>query len=449
MNPKKRTKRRGSGFTKSKPQKGREPGRQATRRRVPARRRRYTPEQRELALTLISAGMPYDRVSAQVGACPETLRLWRKRAEASGTAPASPTKALALRSRGNAPPAASAAAGERLTPLALARARKVISHVAVETSDDTNVVENPRDCAYGLSEDEQREILKYKKEHPSMGPAQLRAQLKRFKGWRISVKAIGSFLKAQGYDLVHRGSRPEGEELIRFEAPRPNALWQLDFAELRLPGVKLHLLVIIDDFSRFIVGHAVAESPESTVATQTLRQAMARHGKPEAVRTDRGGAFLARRGPDAFARVLEQELITHHVGRPYHPQGGGKVESVIGTVRRELWDIEEFATGPQAEARLASWMGEYNHRRAHMGLDGLTPADRYFGRSTQVLEAINAASRQRQGRIAQQLAAGTPVEEVLGLVPDAPLEVLRLVVVDGALELRFCGARVRLGPLVL
>jgi transposase InsO family protein len=412
---------------------------------VPARRRRYTPEQRELALTLISAGMPYEKVKAQIGACHETLRLWRKRAEQSATMPASPTSARARRSRNDAPKAG-ASAGKSQAALNLAK--KTIQLDDEQDRDEASAVEQTRDCAYGLSEDEQQEILGYKKEHPSMGPAQIRAQLKRFKGWRVSVKAIGSYLKAQGYDLVHRGSRPEGEELIRFEAPRPNALWQLDFAELRLPGEKLYLLVIVDDFSRFIVGHAVAESPESTVATQALREAMARHGKPEAVRTDRGGAFLARRGPDGFARVLEQELITHHVGRPYHPQGGGKVESVIGTVRRELWDVEEFAGRPAAEPRLASWMGEYNHQRAHMGLDGLTPADRYFGRGAQVLEAVNAASRQRQGRIAQQLAAGAPVEEVLGLVPGAPLEVLRLVVVDGHLELRFCGARVNLGPLV-
>jgi putative transposase len=446
MNSKRRTKRRGSGYTKPKPQRERKSARRAARKRVPARRRRYTPEQRELALTLIAAGMPYEKVQAQVGACPETLRLWRKRAEERGTMPASSPTALGLRARSGS---ASVTGGARGSRGALVAANQVNGFVAVQDGDDPNAVVDKRDCAYGLSEDEQQEILEYKKEHPSMGPAQLRAQLKRFKGWRISVKAIGAFLKAQGYDLVHRGSRPEGEELIRFEAPRPNALWQFDFAELRLPGEKLHLLVAIDDYSRFIVGHTVAESPESTVATQALREAMARHGKPEAVRTDRGGAFLARRGPDDFARVLEQELITHHVGRPYHPQGGGKVESVIGTVRRELWDVEEFATRPQAETRLSAWIGEYNHRRAHLGLDGLTPADRYFGRGAQVLAAINAASRQRQGRIAQQLGAGTPVEEVLGLVPEAPLEVLRLVVVDGHLELRFCGARVLLGPLVV
>ncbi|MBI2374427.1 MAG: transposase family protein [Deltaproteobacteria bacterium] len=44
----------------------------------------------------------------------------------------------------------------------------------------------------------------------------------------------------------------------------------------------------MDDFSRFIVGHSLSESPSSDVATATLKAAIARHGKPESVRTDRG-----------------------------------------------------------------------------------------------------------------------------------------------------------------
>ena len=207
------------------------------------------------------------------------------------------------------------------------------------------------------------------------------------------------------------------------------------------------MLVILDDFSRFCVGHAVSDSPSSSVASRTLREAMARHGKPEKVRTDRGGAFVAKSEDDDFARVLEVERIDHIVGRSYHPQGGGKVESLIGTLRRELWDVEEFASRAQAEARIQSWVRDYNHQRAHMGIDGLTPADRYFGRADQVLAAVDAASRHRQGAIAQRLAAGAPVEEVLGLERHAPLEVLRLVLIDGHLELRCLGARVVLGPI--
>jgi len=425
MRTQRRQPKKGRGKTKS--------ARRAKRRRD-RRGRRYSAEQRQEALKLIAAGMARGQVAKTIGATTETLRLWVNKAEAQGTMPAPPS------ARSGAPVSTATMPAEACGPDA---------EVKAEAASEQRSPFAPRDPGQGLSPQEQAAILAEKRRHPSMGPAQIRAQLKRHKGWRLSVKAIGRVLTEHGYELLHRGSRPQGASEHRFEAPRPNALWQADFAELRLPGEKLQLLVILDDFSRFCVGHAVADSQRSQVATDTLRAAMARHGKPEAVRTDRGGAFVARSREDDFAQVLETELIDHHVGRSYHPQGGGKVESLIGTIRRELWDVEEFATREQAEARVAAWVTEYNHQRAHMGIDGLTPADRYFGRADQVLAAIDAASRNRQGTVAQCLAAGAPVEEVLGLQRHAPLEVLRLVLSDGHLELRFLGARVVLGPVLL
>jgi hypothetical protein len=62
-----------------------------------------------------------------------------------------------------------------------------------------------------------------------------------------------------------------------------------------------------------------------------------------------------------------------------------------------------------------------------------------------VLATIDAISRKRQMRDAVTAPAGDPIEELLEAGTGAPMEVLRLVVVDGAVELRFCGARVRLG----
>lgn len=305
----------------------------------------------------------------------------------------------------------------------------------------------PRDPGQGLAVAEQEAILELKKKHPSMGPAQIRTQLKRFKGWRVSIKAIAKVLRDNGYELVHLGSRPEGASDHRFEAPRRNALWQFDFGEFRVAGEKLHLLVAVDDFSRYAVGHALGSSASSAVATSVLRAAMARHGKPEAVRTDRGGAFQAREEEDDFARVLEVELIDHIVGHSYHPQGGGKVESMIGTVRRELWDVEHLDSVDEARRRVREFFEEYNHSRAHMGIDGLTPADRFFGRADRVLAAVDALSRGRQGAAAMTGAKGAPFEEVLGIRTGAPLEVLRLVIDGGKVELRFCGARVCLGEI--
>jgi hypothetical protein len=75
---------------------------------------------------------------------------------------------------------------------------------------------------------------------------------------------------------------------------------------VRVGDERLHALLFLDDFSRFIVGHALTDSPSSAVVTATFRAAMARHGKPEAVRTDRGGAFVAFTKDGDFGRDASQ-----------------------------------------------------------------------------------------------------------------------------------------------
>jgi hypothetical protein len=142
---------------------------------------------------------------------------------------------------------------------------------------------------------------------------------------------------------------------------------------------------------------------------------------------------------------LEAEDVTHIVGKSYRPKGGGKVESAVRTLRRELWDLEHFEDRDHAEERLKAFFAEYNERRAHMGIDGLTPADRFFGRADVVLAHINAISRHRQGVLAQSSPSGSAIEELVPMRSGNPMEVLRLLLVDGTLELRFCGARVVLG----
>jgi transposase InsO family protein len=395
--------------------------------RAELRGRRFTAEQKHHALVLVASGMAREQVAATVGTTTESLRRWVKEAKATGTLPTVPVAKVSVKA---------------------ARTSLGACVVAAPEASDARAPRSPyapADPAQGLGEHEVAAILELKRAHPSMGPAQLRAQLKRFKGWRLSLKAIARVLRGHGYEPVHRGGRPKGPEPVRFEAPRRNALWQADFTEVRVGGDKLHVLVMLDDFSRYVVGWALCEAPSSAVATETLRRAMARHGKPEAMRTDRGGGFVAFSKETDFGRFLEAELIDHIVGKSYRPRGGGKVESAIGTLKRELWEIEHFDDRAHAEARLREFFEEYNERRAHMGIDGLVPADRFFGRADRVLAAIDAISRRRQGALSLTASPGGVVEEALSARDGAPLEVLRLVVLDGVMELRFCGSRVRLG----
>jgi transposase InsO family protein/transposase-like protein len=410
--------------------KARKQGRSA--KKVPARGRRFTEEQRQEALKLLEAGMSQSEVSNKIGTTPITLWRWGKKA--NGTTAESQEK--------QETPTSACSTNESQVGIEVSVAQPM------QSTQPTQAIRSPyapADPGQGLAEHEVAAILEYKRLHPSMGPAQIRAQLKRFKGWRISLKAIARVLRGHGYELVHRKGKPQGPDPIRFEAPRRNALWQADFAEVRVADEKLYVLIILDDFSRFVVGHALADSPSTTIAVNTLMKAIARHGKPESVRTDRGGAFVAFTKDTDFGRYLEAELIDHIVGRSYSPRGGGKVESAVGTLRRELWEVFHFEDRHEAEERLKVFFDEYNERRAHMGIDGLTPADRFFGRADRVLATVNAISRKRQGTLEQCAPVGAPIEEVFHSRTGAPLEVLRLVLIDGVMELRFCGARVKLG----
>lgn len=389
--------------------------------------RRFTKEEKEKALNLLIQGFTKESVAEKVGSTPQSVLRWEKeQGIKESVSSASPARLKA-------------------TPVKPVKKCEKIGSQKEDSPDGS--IFTPLDPGNGLADYEVETILDLKKKHPSYQPAQIRAQLKRFKGWRISVKAIARVFKQQGFSLVHRGSRPEGPEPIRFEAPRRNALWQMDWTEIRIMDDKLYLLLILDDFSRYITGHCLSESPTGEMAIESLKAAIHRHGKPESLRTDRGGSFVSYHGLTPFGRYLEQELIDHIVGKPYKPQGGGKIEAAIGALKRELWNVSHVSSREEAKLKVSHFIDEYNLHRAHMGIDGLTPADRFFGRADKVLSMINALSRKRQGALDAFNLNGNTIEELGVETPAAPFEVLRFVIVDGIMELRFCGARIKLGPI--
>jgi putative transposase len=383
------------------------------------RGRRFAPEEKAEALRLIVGGMEREAVAKHIGTTTESLRRWYKAAEAAGSLP---------RPLEHGPTAAT---------------KPAASDSATGPSAKAPSTSAPKDPGAGLGEHEVSAILDYKKQHPSMGPAQIRAQLKRFLGWRISIRAIARVLRRAGFPAVHRKGRPVGNEHPgRFEAPHRNALWQLDFKDLRIGSEQRWLLVIEDDFARFIVGHVLAEAATSEVVVAALREAIRLHGKPERVYTDRGAAFTAWRDVTTCEVFLDEELIDHSLRGAGRPQGGGKIESVIDTVQRELWQVIHFDSVSDAERGLAKFFVEYNHRRAHMGIGSLVPADRFYGRWPEVVAEMDAVSRRRQGTLALTLDRRLFVE-----APAAGERVmaLQLVFVGDQAELHLFGRRIVLG----
>jgi transposase InsO family protein len=382
-------------------------------------------------------GLRRKKVAEEIGCSTETLRLWVRRADKDLRQRLPKPAGKRRRARRGSSATADARPGGSQPPAP----EEAPTPASGDSSAAKKAPTAPHSPGSGLSEPEVSAILELRKRYPTMGPAQIRAQLKRFKGWRVAIRAIASVLRKHGYELEHRAGRPQEPEPPRsWEAPYRNAIWQIDFTEVRLPEGRRALGVVIDDFSRFLVGYALLCNPSSEDVVAMLQGAIRLHGKPEAIYTDRAGPFLAWGKPEGLQHYLQRELIDHHTTRSYRPQGRGKVEAVIATIKRELWEVEHFDNEEIALQRLRLFVERYNHHRAHLALDGLTPADRFFGRWERVLEAMEAKSRKRQGlELLDDLSSE--------LLPPGQTEVLRLVAIEGKLELRFFGHRVRLGEI--
>jgi transposase InsO family protein len=233
-----------------------------------------------------------------------------------------------------------------------------------------------------------KEILDEWHRHPGLGPSQIRNQLRR-KSIRTSVNTVRRVMEGAGY------RPPKVERKVhdqRYEATRPNHLWHLDFVQRNIHRANTFTLIILDDFSRYVVGHGADEGGErADFVIAAFEEAVARHGKPEMVMSDKGAAFWSWKGVSRFTALLTELGIDHLEAE--HKEWNGKVEVFNANLHKELFDAHRFYDFAEMRRRLAVHLHWYNHARTHHALGGLlVPADRYYGRVEEVLARIEAGA---------------------------------------------------------
>ena len=237
-----------------------------------------------------------------------------------------------------------------------------------------------------ITEKQEQLVLDTWRANPGYGPGQIRNQLRR-QAETVSIRTVRRILEANGYKAS--GTKLTGEKAQRFEASRPLELGQMDILQFFIHKLQVYLILLIDDFSRFILSWSLLEATSIDAVIDVVQRGMARYGKLEELLTDRGFVFYSWRCANRFERYLEVERIEHTHARPHHPQTLGKVEALNRRVKSELIERKEFQTVQYASTAIEQWVDHYNYRRPHQGLGGfLTPADRFHGKADQVLEEI-------------------------------------------------------------
>jgi putative transposase len=159
---------------------------------------------------------------------------------------------------------------------------------------------------------------------------------------------------------------------------------------LKRQNRRVYLVAFLDDHSRFVVGYGLHASQSTAVVLEVLRAVIAGFGTPEKVLTDNGTPYVTWRGKSAFKRECEKRGIEQIVASPHRPQKLGKVERFWGTLRCECVATAVFVDLGDARQRIGLFIDCYNFQRPHQGIDGLTPADRFFGAAAEVKRTLEA-----------------------------------------------------------
>jgi transposase InsO family protein len=256
------------------------------------------------------------------------------------------------------------------------------------------LMDQPRGGPSGskLPELTKRTIVMLKEANPSWGCQRISDMLARGPALPASAGAVARVLHEAGYELEEVATRPHPDKVRHFERAKPNQLWQTDLFTfvLKRQNRRVYLVAFLDDHSRFRTGYGLHASQSTALVLEVLRAALTTHGTPEEILTDNGSQYVTWRGTSAFARELAKRGIKQLVAAPRRPQTLGKIERFWGTLWRECVESAVFLDLADAQKRIGLFIDHYNFQRTHSGIDGLVPADRYFGAAGEVKQALQA-----------------------------------------------------------
>jgi putative transposase len=169
-------------------------------------------------------------------------------------------------------------------------------------------------------------------------------------------------------------------------ATGPNQVWSWDITMLPGPGkgTRFHLYVILDIFSRYVVGWLLAERECAHLATRLIRESCDKQQvQPEqlTIHSDRGPSMKSQ----TVAQLLAALGIIKSQSRPHVSNDNPFSESQFKTLKYRPEFPERFASYDEGRAFCVNFFAWYNDEHYHAGLRLLTPASVHHGQTGPIL----------------------------------------------------------------
>jgi putative transposase len=218
------------------------------------------------------------------------------------------------------------------------------------------------------------------------GAPRIHADLREFDGVRIGRKRVARLMRAAGLAGVsrrkgvkttltdRRAATPADLVRRRFTAAEPNRVWTADVTYVPTWQGFLYLAVVLDVFSRRIVGWAMAEHMRTELVSDALAMAIHQRRPQAGVihHSDKGSQYTSI----AFGQRCAQAGVRPSTGRTGSCFDNAITESFFASLECELIDRCVFRTRSQAERAVFGYIeGFYNPRRRHSANGQLSPSE--------------------------------------------------------------------------
>jgi putative transposase len=203
-------------------------------------------------------------------------------------------------------------------------------------------------------------------------------------GEKVGKKRVARLMRDQGLsgnplkkykrttDSAH--SLPVAKNLVKrhFEAERPNQLWVADISYVWTWDGFLYLAIIIDMFSRRVVGWAIADHMRTELALEALEMAVRDRQPPAGLmhHSDRGSQYASHE----YQKALKTHGMICSMSRKGDCWDNAVAESFFATLKRELIYRQSWPTKARAIAAIIEYITcFYNSWRRHKALAGKSP----------------------------------------------------------------------------
>ncbi|MBK7129216.1 MAG: IS3 family transposase [Crocinitomicaceae bacterium] len=161
--------------------------------------------------------------------------------------------------------------------------------------------------------------------------------------------------------------------LRNLKIEKSNQVWATDITCIPMKTGYLYLSAIMDLHSRFIVGWSLSNTMEASWCTAVMKDAIARHGKPQIVNTDQGSQYTS----SEHTELLKQNDIKISMDGTGRAIDNIFIERFWRTLKYEHLKFKDYHNGIELYKVIEEFMNDYNFDRMHSSLDYKRPANIY------------------------------------------------------------------------